>query len=107
MRTVPVSIHLRLSVLTGTCDKSATQTETESSSRVPDHDEDWEVVAKQEVDGRSAAPDSSSSMHFDVTLGWGRWKHTLFSFDYTQSSEYAGDDDDRTGGTGDSAQNET
>lgn len=80
------------------------------SARDATHDNEWEVVTNEEADGRPRSPGNSSNVHFDITLGWGRWKHTLYSFDYSQNCQRAhhhAGHDAATDRPGDSAQDET
>ncbi|KAJ5831900.1 hypothetical protein N7474_000211 [Penicillium riverlandense] len=73
-------------------------TRTKTSSLTPGHndgsvgnDQEWKVVDHKDGsdDQRSIVPDRSNSMHFDVTLGEARWKHTLYSVDFNQSVQHA------------------
>ena len=58
-----------------------------SSSRDRGHDEDkrddqqWEVVVSPEADKGIDSSAGGFSSHFDLQLGWGRWKFTVFSWD--------------------------
>jgi len=60
------------------------ETASSASSRPLGQDENnnaghlWEVVESPNSD--ETTPDGFSS-HFDITLGWGKWKFTLFSWD--------------------------
>ena len=54
-------------------------------------DKEWEVVGS---DDGSSEPKNETNMHFDMTLGWGRWKHTLYSVDYNKTSQPVDDDSD-------------
>ncbi|KAI1102529.1 hypothetical protein F4804DRAFT_312802 [Jackrogersella minutella] len=52
-----------------------------------DDTQEWEFVERDECndEARSLAGRNTTSIHFDVTLGWGQRKHTLYSFDYNQT----------------------
>jgi len=59
----------------------------ESSSRFCGHDESkgdgeqWEVIQKPEAEKKTVEPNSSVSSHFDIEVGWGRWKRKIFEWD--------------------------
>ncbi|KAI5925222.1 hypothetical protein F4810DRAFT_709025 [Camillea tinctor] len=45
-------------------------------------DHQWAIVSRPQENGGNDPPDRvGCSSHFDITLGWGDWKHTLFSWD--------------------------
>ncbi|XXH01377.1 hypothetical protein Hte_007737 [Hypoxylon texense] len=44
-------------------------------------DQQWAVVTHPDADTDKGPPGQGASSHFDVTLGWGKWKFTLFSLD--------------------------
>lgn len=60
---------------------------SDSRSQTHGHDDSetdgqqWDVVSNPEADNETDSPARSMSSHFDFTLGWGQWKHTLFSWD--------------------------
>ncbi|KAK8022233.1 hypothetical protein PG993_013000 [Apiospora rasikravindrae] len=68
---------------------SATDTATRSNSSGPfqiqdvkDRDgEQWVVVPKPEETGTSEEGEGGMESHFDFKVGWGKWKHTVFSWD--------------------------
>ncbi|KAI1082108.1 hypothetical protein F5B20DRAFT_578876 [Whalleya microplaca] len=45
------------------------------------NDQEWTVVPHPEANVEENAPSSGISSHFDITLGWGKWKTTIFSWD--------------------------
>ena len=53
-----------------------------------DDDREWEVVtANEAIAGEPTCPHGTTySAHFDITLGWGQWKHPLFTCDWSRSS---------------------
>ncbi|KAI1774330.1 hypothetical protein F4818DRAFT_79882 [Hypoxylon cercidicola] len=42
---------------------------------------DWAVVPHPEANTGENPPSRGASSHFDITLGWGKWKFTVFSWD--------------------------
>lgn len=48
-------------------------------------DKDWVIVGPEDAreEERLPARGCSTSGHFDLTLGRGQWKHTLFSVDWS------------------------
>ncbi|KAK2758622.1 hypothetical protein FQN54_003312 [Arachnomyces sp. PD_36] len=59
-------------------DKSS-QTSTHDDGK--DDGQEWDVVTNPEADDETDLPAKRMSSHFDVQLGWGQWKFTLFSWD--------------------------
>ncbi|GAD95562.1 hypothetical protein PTT_15517 [Paecilomyces variotii No. 5] len=64
--------------------------DTRSSPMIHDQDEQidsknddqqWAVVSHPDVDDEEDRPKPRFSSHFDITLGWGKWKTTIFSLD--------------------------
>ncbi|KAM0806467.1 hypothetical protein AB5N19_06803 [Seiridium cardinale] len=43
--------------------------------------QEWDVVGQEEAQG------TATSGKYDITIGWGRWKHTLYSHEWTCTSE--------------------
>lgn len=69
-------------------------------------DKEWEVVGD---DDSSSIPQNGTNMHFDMTLGWGRWKHTLYSVDYNKTHQpvnNGGDDDNQENDEDDEDEND-
>lgn len=52
--------------------------------------EDWEVVTAPQANEEPASSRKSVSSHFDIRLGWGKWKFTLFSWDIEVNSYLEG-----------------
>ncbi|KAK2763323.1 hypothetical protein FQN54_009959 [Arachnomyces sp. PD_36] len=67
-------------------DKSHISEGTDVAIRPDSHDDSktdgqWDVVTNPEAEGETNPPARRMSSHFDFKLGWGKWKHTLFSWD--------------------------
>ncbi|KAK9421869.1 hypothetical protein SUNI508_05470 [Seiridium unicorne] len=69
-------------------EKAAQSTVSSRSRRDDDNNTDentkgqeWDVVGQEEAQG------SATSGKYDITIGWGRWKHTLYSHEWTCTSE--------------------
>ncbi|KAI0453702.1 hypothetical protein F5B21DRAFT_478221 [Xylaria acuta] len=61
-----------------------------SQAHGQNEDEDWAVIQHPEAETGENPPDLEVASHFDITLGWGRYKLTLFSCDMNVR-KYAGD----------------
>ncbi|KAJ5108339.1 hypothetical protein N7456_005014 [Penicillium angulare] len=61
-------------------------------------DSEWELV---DVNDGSWDLDHGTSLHFDITLGWGQWKHTLCSVDYTNKVQLRDELDESEGNEAD------
>lgn len=57
------------------------------------YDREWETMRCSESSRHQqiSVPGTSSSMRFDMTFGWWRWTHKLFSFDYSWSAKPVSD----------------
>jgi hypothetical protein len=44
-------------------------------------DQQWEILGDSEADTATDPPPGGISSHFDLHLGWGDWKFTVFSWD--------------------------
>ncbi|KAI0441566.1 hypothetical protein F4803DRAFT_522630 [Xylaria telfairii] len=73
----------------------AKRPEASTKARTQTHgkneDQDWEVVQPVEPDTEENVPDQEVSSHFDITLGWGRRKFTIFSWDVNIRKHAGGD----------------
>lgn len=54
-------------------------------------DEEWEVIGDNEAndDEHPSSHDHTRRGHFELNLGWGRWKHTLFWMDWSYTRKCA------------------
>ncbi|KND93260.1 hypothetical protein TOPH_02399, partial [Tolypocladium ophioglossoides CBS 100239] len=48
--------------------------------------QEWEVVTSAEANNETNTHTKRTSTHFDIQLGFGRWKWTLFSWDTSTES---------------------
>ncbi|KAK2734449.1 hypothetical protein FQN57_001684 [Myotisia sp. PD_48] len=53
---------------------------TQAKSHISD--QDWEVITENEADTLNYEYQRAGG-HMDLTLGWGRWKYTVFSTDWS------------------------
>ena len=71
--------------------------EADSGPKFSSQDDDWEIVPTGMQDGgrfpqvkRSGEAPSETYktiMHFDFTIGWGEWKHTLYSIRHSSPGD--------------------
>ncbi|KAI1755920.1 hypothetical protein F4782DRAFT_487659 [Xylaria castorea] len=55
-----------------------TSSQTAHTSNQRSDDDQWAIV--QNTTNSSGEDSRGNSTHFDITIGWGRWKHTIFSY---------------------------